>query len=115
MVLIKMYGKVIIHKKFKKIINCFKYVNNICYICNINYTYMLTHFKHLFQTILYYLVESSITAIFVFIIWKIFLKKYFTTEIEFTDFIFGIFVIKIILSNIYATVLELDKQHENKN
>jgi len=71
---------------------------------------MVGHFKHLFQLILYFLLESSITAIFVFIAWTYFLKKYFVIDISYIDFISGIFIIKIILSNIYATVLELDKQ-----
>ena len=112
--LIMMYGKVTIHKKFKKIVVCSKYVINYYYICS-NYAFMVRHFIHLFQTLLYFIVESSITAIFVFIAWTFFLKKYFTIDIQFIDFIFGIFVIKIILSNVYATVLELDKKYENKN
>ena len=76
---------------------------------------MVTHFKHLFQTLLYFLVESSITAIFVFIAWTFFLKKYFTIEIPFIDFIVGIFVIKIVLYNVYSIVLEIDKNNEINN
>jgi len=76
---------------------------------------MVTHFKHLFQTLLYFIVESSITAIFVYIAWTLFLKKYFTIEIPYTDFIAGIFVIKIVLHNVYSTVLELDKNNQFNN
>lgn len=76
---------------------------------------MVTHFKHLFQTLLYFIVESSIAAIFVFIAWTFFLKKYFTIDIHYTDFIIGIFVIKIVLYNIYSIVLELDKNNESNN
>lgn len=76
---------------------------------------MVAHFKHLFQTIFYFLVESSITAIFVFIAWTFFLKKYFSIEIVYTDFIVGIFVIKILLYNVYSIVLELDKNNELNN
>ena len=76
---------------------------------------MVTHFKHWLQTLLYFIVESSITAIFVSIVWEFFLKKYFNVEILYIDFIAGIFVIKITISHMFSTVLELDKNAENKN
>lgn len=114
MVLIMMYGKVIIHKKFKKTYTCIRYVINYYYICNNNIIFMITHFKHLFQTIIYFIVESSITAILVFIVCNIFFRKYIDYNIKLIELISGIFIIKITLSNLLSIVSNLDKEHALK-
>ena len=73
---------------------------------------MVTHLKHFFQTILFYLFESAISAVFISFIYNILFQKYFSIKISFIEILAGIFCIKIILTNIFSVVLELDKQEE---
>lgn len=73
---------------------------------------MILHFKHLIQTLAFFLVESMITTMVIFPIWYLFIHKYFVINFGFFDILFIIFLIKLILGNVFSTVLELDRRDE---
>lgn len=72
---------------------------------------MLKQLNWLFQTLIYFLVESSIVAMIGWIIWHFILIQRFGFEFYYHEWILMIFIIKLIYNNLFATMRVAENAH----
>lgn len=76
---------------------------------------MYNHFKSFASTLLYFLIDSTITSFVIWPIWYFLFQKNFQYEIKWTDCVAGLFIFKMVFGNYYAMVLSIKADYDKED